>query len=245
MKNDNDTQFAFKIDNEVLFTVQVPQGVFLPTFTSVLCVKAARTRARPNSDVLDLGCGSGVVGIAVAKLLGIKEPLCASDISETAVAAARRNFESFSISCDVRAGSLFEPWQGMSFDFVLDDVSGIAEDVAALSPWFEENIPCATGPDGADLTIKVLETAPRFLRPNGGLFIPVISLSDTRRILGEARKNFAIVEKAAQQTWAMPAPMMAHIDQLRKIRDDGRIHFDERFGSVLCSTEIYYCTSDQ
>ncbi len=131
----------------------------------------------------------------------------------------------------------------MRFDYIADDISGIAEEVAAVSPWFANNIPCATGPDGAELTLRVIEEAPDYLNANGGLSIPVISLSNRERILSAAQARFASVKKVAAQTWVLPEAMHSHLALLDRIRDEGRISFQKRFGTILCSTDIYYCSN--
>jgi hypothetical protein len=129
----------------------------------------------------------------------------------------------------------------MRFAAILDDVSGIAEDVARLSPWFGETIPCASGPDGTELTRAVLESAGGHLEPGGTLFVPAISLSQVARLLDTARARFGVVERVAEQRWPLPAEMVPHLDALRAIRDEGRITFEEKFGMVLCTTAVYAC----
>jgi hypothetical protein len=113
--------------------------------------------------------------------------------------------------------------------------------VARLSPWFGATIPCASGPDGTELTRAVLDAAGRHLEPGGTLFVPAISLSHVARLLEAARARFAVVDKVAEQRWPLPAEMAPHLDTLRAIREEGRITFEEKFGMVLCTTAVYAC----
>ncbi len=122
---------------------------------------------------------------------------------------------------------------------IIDDVSGIAEPVARISPWFGEAIPCSSGSDGSDLTRAVLREAGLHLRPNGVLFFPVISLSSRARILAEARAHFGDVCLVASQSWRLPDQMLPQISFLRRLQNEGSIDFREMLGMVVCSTEIY------
>ena len=233
--------YVTRLGDGVSLELEQAPGVFRPTYTSELLMKAMRTRVRGAARILDLGCGSGVVGIALARLELVAPPLYASDVSAEAVALARRNAERNGVAIDARAGSLFEPWPGMRFDYVVDDVSGIAEEVARLSPWFRESIPCAAGPDGSELTCAVLRGAAAHLAADGALLIPVISLSAGARILDTARAHFERVEKVNEQRWPLPEELAAHMERLRALRSDGHVAFEERFGMVLCTTAVYLC----
>ena len=71
---------------------------------------AARLPSRPMR-LLDLGCGSGVVGVLAQQRPGVR--VTAVDLSPAAVEAARRNGLS-----DVRQGDLFAPVAGERFDVV-------------------------------------------------------------------------------------------------------------------------------
>ena len=57
----------------------------------------------------------------------------------------------------------------MQFDYIIDDVSGISEEIAKISPWFK-NVPCTSGIDGTDLVVSVLKEAPKYLKKNGKIF---------------------------------------------------------------------------
>ena len=233
--------YVTKLGDGAALELEQSPGVFRPTYTSELFIKAVRERLREAARVLDLGCGSGVVGIALARMGLVAPPLHASDLSGEAVALARRNAERHGVAMDARVGSLFSPWAGRRFDCIVDDVSGIAEEVARLSPWFGESIPCASGADGSELTCAVLRDAAEHMTPDGMLLIPVISLSATGRILEDAHARFADVEKVTEERWPLPAELTAHLDRLRRLCADGRIAFEEKFGKVIGSTAVYVC----
>ncbi|MBQ4037613.1 MAG: 50S ribosomal protein L11 methyltransferase [Clostridia bacterium] len=59
--------------------------------TTRLCLEAAETCLKPGDRVLDMGCGSGILGIGAAKLGA--SYLCAVDIDEAAVRTTAENLE--------------------------------------------------------------------------------------------------------------------------------------------------------
>jgi 16S rRNA (guanine1207-N2)-methyltransferase len=84
--------------------------------------------------VLDLGCGYGVVGIAVAKF-NPNLHVVLTDVNKRAALLAKRNAEKNSVSnIQVRQGSLYNPVQGLCFDCVLSNppVSAGMETVEAI-----------------------------------------------------------------------------------------------------------------
>ena len=157
-------KFSLAPGNEIMLATA--QGVFAPTGTTNLLLKAVKKAITGTNSLLDLGCGTGVVGLALHLEGLVNPPLYASDLSESAVICSRENFVRYSCPADVRVGSLFEPWSGERFDVIVDDISGVAQDVAAVSPWFK-GVPCETGKDGVDLVVKILRDAPSHLADQG------------------------------------------------------------------------------
>ncbi len=73
----------------------------------------------PCEAILDLGCGTGVLGIAAAKL-SEGGHVVLTDVNERAVGLARANLRANGVgNAEVRAGSLYEPVSSLAFDHIL------------------------------------------------------------------------------------------------------------------------------
>ncbi len=105
--------------------------------TTALCLKAlslSARRGRPHS-VLDLGCGSGVLAIAAAKLWRVR--VTATDIDPIAVEVARENCRSNGVGPLVRAAvadGLDHPLirAGASYELILANI--LASPLTRLAP---------------------------------------------------------------------------------------------------------------
>lgn len=232
------TDLNFSVDADKEVTLTSSPGVFIPTGTTKLLIQAVRQVVHKPVTVLDLGCGTGVVGLALHMSGIVKYPLFASDLSEPAVCCSRINLERYGCSFDVRSGSLFEPWRGQQFNVIVDDISGVAQEIAAVSPWFQ-GIPCKTGKDGTSLIADIIRQAPKHLTNHGKFFFPVISLSNVDILLNAAKENFDIVEKVACQEWPLPNELKQHMPLLYRLSDEGCIKLNKKFGIILWYTEIY------
>ncbi len=73
----------------------------------------------PCEDILDLGCGYGVLGIAAAKL-SEGGHVVLTDVNERAAALARANLRTNAVAnAEVRVGDLYEPVRGLAFDHII------------------------------------------------------------------------------------------------------------------------------
>lgn len=135
-------------------------------------------KKRGELTVLDVCTGSGNLALAYAYY----EPLArvfASDLSPDAVALARRNVDHLGLAAriDVRLGDLLEPFETAAYlghcDFISCNPPYIsAAKVKEMHPEISRHEPEAAfngGAYGVSILMKLLKSAPRFLRPGGWL----------------------------------------------------------------------------
>ncbi|MER5304176.1 putative protein N(5)-glutamine methyltransferase [Streptomyces lasiicapitis] len=153
--------------------IAVDPGVFVPRRRTEFLVREAASLAGPGAVVVDLCCGSGALGAALAASLGRVE-LHAADIDPAAVACARRNVraaEGHAYEGDLYA-ALPEGLLGR-VDVLLANVPYVPSDEVALLPAeareHEARVALDGGSDGLDVLRRVTADAPRWLAPGGRL----------------------------------------------------------------------------
>ena len=134
-------------------------------------------RARVRGTVVDLCCGSGALGLAVAR----RRPgvvLHASDSDPTAVACAARNLAA--VDAHTYLGDLAEALPtGLrgTVDVLLANVPYVpSAAVEMMPPESREHEPLGTvdgGADGLDVLRRVAAIAPAWLRPGGTVFCEI------------------------------------------------------------------------
>ena len=142
------------------------------------------------------------------------------------------------IDFDVRKGSVFEPWKNMKFDVIVSDVAAIAEKVSMISPWYKNCIN-GSGPDGTKHVLKILNNAKFFLKKKGFLIIPVISLSNEKKIISKIKNKFKNYKKIQSQSWILPTSMANKIIMLERLKKRGSIFFEKKLGIITFKTDIY------
>jgi len=142
-----------------------------------------------NTVFVDMGCGVGPVAI-VAAMRGAKE-VYAVDIVEKHCEYTQYNAKLNGVGDRVKVlqGDLFEPVQGKTFDVIVDDVSGMAERISRISPWYPDAIPTG-GQDGTEPTLRMMEQSTEYLSRNGKLYFPVLSLANSPKILERAKEIY-------------------------------------------------------
>jgi methylase of polypeptide subunit release factors len=222
-------------------SILINKKVFKPNLTSKLSFDVACKKIKNGSEVLDLGCGSGIIGIGILKNKK-KIKLYCSDSSESACKLTIRNIKKNNLTANTKNGDLFLPWKNMKFDYIINDVSGISNMVAKKSPWFNDFVPCDSGKDGAKLTIKIISQAKKYLNPKGILQLPIISLSNEKKILKKAKKIFKNVRIIEKADWFLPSEMQNLHKYLENLKSKGYINFIKKFGRIICTTSIITCT---
>ncbi len=172
----------------------VSDEAFLPNATTDKI--ARQIDVPPGSDVLDLGCGVGPLSIYLAKE-GAGH-VDAVDIVPQAVELAKLNVQAAGVAdrVTVMQGDLFEPVQGKKYDIVVNDVSGIAEGVARISPWYPNTVPSG-GDDGAEVVLRMFDEVLAFLKPTGRSASTVIDPDYPQRRLAlmiDGEEDFVAVD---------------------------------------------------
>ena len=155
--------------------IVVEAGVFVPRRRTELLVDEAVALAPARALVVDLCCGSGAVGAAVAAARP-DIALHAADIDPAAVRCARRNIA-------IDAGDVHE---GDLFDALPDDLRGRVDVVVACAPYVPREAiglmppearlhePLAAldgGLDGLDIVRRMADGCGDWLAPGGRLIV--------------------------------------------------------------------------
>lgn len=155
--------------------VIVEPGVFVPRRRTEFLVGQALAGAPHALVVVDLCCGSGAVGMALASALRGVE-LHAADIDPAAVRCARRNVAA--LGAQVHAGDLFDALPGElrgRIDILAANVPYVPTgEVPLLPAEAREHEPLTAldgGADGLDILRRVAGEAARWLAPGGCVLV--------------------------------------------------------------------------
>ncbi|MFJ7999622.1 putative protein N(5)-glutamine methyltransferase [Streptomyces sp. NPDC096310] len=166
--------------------VAVDPGVFVPRRRTEFLVDRAAALAPPGAVVVDLCCGSGALGAALAAELDGAE-LYAADIDPAAVRCARRNVPA---GARVYEGDLYAPLPAAlrgRVDILLANVPYVpTEEVGLLPPEariHEARVALDGGEDGLDVLRRVTAGAPGWLAAGGSLLVE----TSERQAAGAAR----------------------------------------------------------
>jgi release factor glutamine methyltransferase len=174
--------------------ITVAPGVFVPRARTELLVRraAAALAGRHEAIVVDLCCGSGAVGAAIAASTD-QIRLHAADIDPVSVACARHNLAPY---CGrVYEGDLFTPLPAYLRRRVAVLVANVpyvpTEEISLLPPearLHEPRLALDGGSDGLDLLRGMAAEAPGWLAPHGHLLVETSEwqASTAAEVLGRA-----------------------------------------------------------
>ncbi len=127
--------------------------------------------------IVDLCCGTGCIGISVAKVLSRtfkRVCLTLSDISEEAMEICRQNVQNLitekNIEVVFRLGDLFETIADTDYDAILSNPPYIQRDIIPTlekQVQFEPKLALDGGEDGLDIVRRIAEEATRHLAVGG------------------------------------------------------------------------------
>ncbi|TLG73949.1 peptide chain release factor N(5)-glutamine methyltransferase [Culicoidibacter larvae] len=143
-------------------------------------------------DVVDVGTGSGAIAVSVAA----EEPrvhMWASDISEAAVAVAKRNAAEFAPGVEFLLGDMTTPFieAGLKFDILLSNPPYIPDEetVDSLVKENEPHVALFGGNDGLRFYKQILSTASSLLKERSVLAFE-IGFDQAERLVAVASEHF-------------------------------------------------------
>ncbi|GGU66691.1 methylase [Streptomyces albospinus] len=180
--------------------VSVGPGVFVPRRRTEFLLgqavdlgRRAAGRTGGGTVAVDLCCGSGAVGAALAAAVDGVE-LYAADIEPAAVRCARRNVTA--AGGEVYEGDLFAPLPARlrgRIDVLVANVPYVpTEEVGLLPPEAREYEPLVAldgGADGLDVLRRVTAVAPEWLAPGGHLLVETSELQAPQAVETFARNG--------------------------------------------------------
>lgn len=136
-----------------------------------------RVKQRPGMRVLDMGCGSGIIGITLAlELAAVKPDVVMADISESALALTLENAAGLGAKVRTYRSDLFEAWTAKDdnpvvppadFDLVLANLPYVPDGEAVSAEVTHDPVTALYGgADGLDIVRRFLRDALPHLADN-------------------------------------------------------------------------------
>ena len=176
--------FDFSVDERVLIPRQDTECLVELAVEDIRNVKtqnrcefnnAADQKNEQKVKVLDLCTGSGCIGISVKKLCQNTEVTLA-DISEGALAVAKKNAENLNANVTLIRGNLFENIEGR-FDYILSNPPYIPSQVIqGLMPEVKDHEPRMAldgEPDGLKFYRILAEEGKKYLKNGGSIYMEI------------------------------------------------------------------------
>lgn len=160
---------------------KVNENVLIPRAdTEILIEKTLESIKEKTTPIhiLDIGSGSGAIGISLAYYSPNAIVSCV-DISSKALKVAKDNAVTHSVHNRITfyEGDLFSPVKERCFDMIVSNppyipdktIEGLQVEVAQYEPW----IALAGGADGLNFYRRIIKDAPHYLKENGQLYLEI------------------------------------------------------------------------
>jgi methylase of polypeptide subunit release factors len=216
--------------------LRLPAGVHVPPPSTVELARLLDVR--PGEQVLELGCGSGILSLAAA-LQGAGR-VVAVDVDPAALSSATGNaaLNGMSNQIETRAGSWYEALAG---DERFDVIVATPPQTPGKRPFG----PRYGGADGTKHLLAVIDGAPGRLEPGcGRLWMVAISIANVPRVLARLRERFEAVEIVGETQRPFTAREYDGMDEglfeyLEALRRRGTADFHDVFGGEYVFRNLF------
>ena len=191
--------YTFKVSPDVLIPRQDTETLVteaarpLQTTPKEKLTFLEKLRGHKEWEVLDLCCGSGAIGISLAKIC-TNIRVTATDISDAAIRIARENAETLRTKIKFLQGDMFVPVSGKKFDMIVSNPPYIRTNmISILQEEVKQHEPLKAldgGRDGLDFYRIIVEQAHKHLKPEGFLMMEIghDQGEDLRKMLKDSQK---------------------------------------------------------
>lgn len=158
------------------YDFKVTKDVLSPRQETEILVEQVLKFAKDKMNILDIGTGSGIISISIAK--NINANITAIDVSEKALVVAEQNAKINNVKINFKNSNLFENLKSSKkFDIIVSnppyiptqDINKLEKEVKDYDPKFALD----GGEDGLDFYKRIILNAPRYLAKNGKIFFEI------------------------------------------------------------------------
>jgi len=179
------TEFRRPTIQGVELELEVNERIFPPSPNGSFY--AENIRVNPGETVIDIGTGSGVLGIFAAKLGGI---VSATDIDHYAIETAKRNASLNKVQIEFGQGTLFANF-AKNFDVILANLPNEIVPQVYLNSVGEELAKTFDGGErGNKHILDLLKAAKTHMHESSRFYLPVHTLTDYHETLREAMLHY-------------------------------------------------------
>lgn len=173
-------QYIFNEAHFYGYPLYVDEAVLIPRPETEELVHYVLEHVRPHypngARMADIGTGSGAIAIALQKEWP-EASVVATDISEEALAVARRNDETYKTSIDFRRGDLLEPLAHETYDIIVSNPPYIAVDekgeMTQSTIDYEPDLALYSEEDGYSHYRQLFEHVARVVAPDGWVIVEI------------------------------------------------------------------------
>ena len=126
------------------------------------------------------------------------------------------------------------------FDVIISDVSSINDFIAKESDWYD-GVVCDSGDDGLKNIFKILSSIEKNLKKNGHFILPIISLSNEKELIRLLKRRFKKISFSKKVYWPLSDFFKKKINRYKKLKEESKINFEEKFGVFLAYSYSAEC----
>lgn len=181
---------------------------------------AENIKINKGDKVIDVGSGSGILGILSAKLGGI---ICATDSDKDAVEITLKNASKNRVEINAKVGEYFGPFEGEKFDVIIANLpQEIVHESYQKSIGDKLNKTISGGLNGNEQLLKMLDVAKNHMHEKSRLYVIVNTVTDYATTIKKIVSEYSakLVDFSSEPTKEFVAD---NIDWYLKLNEQGKI----------------------